>query len=276
MQSRLARKLLADLESPIETLLRLAWQESHYVACLKVCLDLGIFDILDENLTFVSVDKLTQHAHGDPALLVRILCHIAAMGGLREDENGNYASTSLSIVLQRMEMSAAIDFSITTGWPLFCHMPAFQAKIGYKDPVALSDCCWFNAKNIKLPHFESLNENPKDLEMFANHMAGSAEGRSNWLNLYPIDKILSGADADGALVVDIGGSRSHDVEQFRVRAPQEPGRLIIQDLPLVIEEAKRTAHKSVRLMAHDFTQPQPIRCKYICIRFRDQGTELQS
>lgn len=43
-----ARSLCHRLERPMDSMLRIAWIEPAYVACLKIALDIGVFRALNE------------------------------------------------------------------------------------------------------------------------------------------------------------------------------------------------------------------------------------
>lgn len=55
------------------------------------------------------------------------------------------------------------------------------------------------------------------------------------------EKIFKGAkdgknDGNDVLIVDVGGNKGHDLEEFRAKWANAPGRLILQDQPHVFEE----------------------------------------
>src|ERR1700753_2804263 len=65
------RTLQRQLETPMETIRRLAWQDPAYNAALKICKDANLFDILgDHSPNLVSVTELarTIGPEADPAL----------------------------------------------------------------------------------------------------------------------------------------------------------------------------------------------------------------
>lgn len=99
---------------------------------------------------------------------------------------------------------------------------------------------------------------------FNNHMSAYHQGRPSWMDVgfYPVPTLIEGADhgEDDVLLVDVGGSVGHDLSEFRRKWPDAPGKLVLQDLPAVIEQAKTTdLHPSIVPMAHDFFQEQPIK-----------------
>ncbi|KAF5681383.1 O-methyltransferase B [Fusarium denticulatum] len=63
---------------------------------------------------------------------------------------------------------------------------------------------------------------------------------------------------DSALLVDIGGSFGHDIGEFCRKFPDALGRLILQDLPVVIDQITSLDNKIER-MKYDFYTEQPIK-----------------
>ena len=77
---------------------------------------------------------------------------------------------------------------------------------------------------------------------------------------FPVkERLFQGLDlgVSDFLLVDGGGGRGHDLEKFRKTFVNVPGRLILQDLPGVIENIE-DLDTSIGRVAHDFTAPQPV------------------
>ncbi|KAJ0298226.1 hypothetical protein COL516b_010149 [Colletotrichum fioriniae] len=94
-------------------------------------------------------------------------------------------------------------------------------------------------------------------------VGGYRQGRVPWMHpsLYPVEKTLfSGADTspDAPLLVDVAGGLGHDIDEFKKMYPNHPGKLILQDLPVVINDVKGI-DTSIELMGHDFLTEQPIK-----------------
>lgn len=98
-------------------------------------------------------------------------------------------------------------------------------------------------------------------------MAGYLLGRPSWSDegFYPVKKrLLEGFDLgnnDAVLLVDIGGGIGHYTEQFRSKFPDAPGRLILQDLPVVLEQVQGL-NPRIERMEHDFFTEQPVKGKF--------------
>lgn len=111
--------------------------------------------------------------------------------------------------------------------------------------------------------FEYLGENPQRGVRFNNHMEGYTAGRAVWYGrgCVPVNEILGATVASEkgeVLLVDIGGGTGRDIVGFHKQFPDIPGRLVLQDLPAVIADAKNLP-QAVEPMAHDFFSPQPIK-----------------
>ena len=63
-----ARSLCHRLERPMDTMLRIAWIEPSYAACLKIALDIGLFRALHDGGRH-SVESLADSTKSDPGLL---------------------------------------------------------------------------------------------------------------------------------------------------------------------------------------------------------------
>ncbi|KAK6209763.1 hypothetical protein QIS74_11347 [Colletotrichum tabaci] len=79
--------------------------------------------------------------------------------------------------------------------------------------------------------------------------------------MYPVkERLINGFDhsGDGLLLVDIGGSFGHDIDEFRRKQPAAPGRLVAQDLPSFINQIEKLDDRIERI-GHDFFNEQPIK-----------------
>ena len=99
---------------------------------------------------------------------------------------------------------------------------------------------------------------------FNAFMTGQRADRKQWFDFFDIDDILlNGAHngPDATLLVDIGGGEGHDIAEFYRRRPDAPGRLVLQDLPPVIDSIQDLTSK-VERQKYDFFTPQPIKGAY--------------
>ncbi len=71
------------------------------------------------------------------------------------------------------------------------------------------------------------------------------------------EKLIVESDSD-IVLVDIGGGIGHDLSAFHDKYPALKGKLVLQDLPVVIESVKDIPTK-IEALAQDFFQPQQIK-----------------
>lgn len=145
--------------------------------------------------------------------------------------------------------------------PPFIRLPEYLAKTDYRNPQSAVDGPFQYGHKSDLHFFDWLKANPKVLETFNNHMIGYRSGRQKWDDFYPVNDFLGKgmkADKDAVLLVDVGGGLGHDIDEFHHKHSNLPGRLILQDQPIVINDVKNIS-ESIELMTHDFFTEQPVK-----------------
>jgi hypothetical protein len=148
----------------------------------------------------------------------------------------------------------------------------FFAQHGYTIPTDALDTpvqYTFNAKGKM--HMFGLLEKAGQVQGLASMMNAWTIDRPHWsddeLGFYPVqDRLIRGATGgdDTVFLVDVGGSKGHDLEKFLARHSFDtfPGRLVLQDQAEVINSIPEDslAH-GVEAIVHDFFTPQPIHGK---------------
>lgn len=142
-------------------------------------------------------------------------------------------------------------------------LPEFLRKNGYKNGSDPKNCAFQIGYRTPLSFFEHLGAIPEIGGQFNSHMGAYRQGRPSWMDkgFFPVqENLINGAQTrdDSVFLVDVGGSWGHDVDEFRRKWPQAPGRAIVQDQPHVIEDAA-PQDKSIELTVHDFFTEQPVK-----------------
>ena len=143
-------------------------------------------------------------------------------------------------------------------------LPAFLNKTNYRNPTDGNNSAFQLGFQTDLNFFSFLGANPHWVPLFNNHMSAYNQGHPSWMDVgfYPVSTLIEGAKHgdDDVLIVDIGGNRGHDLLEFKCKWPDAPGKLVLQDLPPMIEQAKTMdLPSSIEPMAHDFFTEQPIK-----------------
>ncbi|RFU78912.1 sterigmatocystin 8-o-methyltransferase precursor [Trichoderma arundinaceum] len=80
----------------------------------------------------------------------------------------------------------------------------------------------------------------------------------NWFTFFPVEKKFGDTKPSDVLLVDVGGSQGGDLRAFQTTFPAIPGRLILQDLPIVVQDAKDIPD-GIEVQGYDFFKEQPVK-----------------
>ncbi|RYP84206.1 hypothetical protein DL769_001229 [Monosporascus sp. CRB-8-3] len=243
-----ARSLVRALETPRETMIKHCWAQPAAMTALTLGVDVGLFHAM-------AADDGSSKTTADLAQRVGVETPV-----IRQDE---YKPTGFTTALCIPSISAG--YPVLSGGLLSANnkFHEFMRKTNYKMPSSMTDGPLQYAYNTKLNMFEHLQANPPYGQLFNDHMAGYRQGRASWMDegVFPVkERLIDGFEGnDGAaFLVDIGGSIGHDIQEFLHKYPSPPGRLILQDLPVVIGQIKSLDEKIER-MGYDFTTEQPVK-----------------
>ncbi|EXF74538.1 hypothetical protein CFIO01_11789 [Colletotrichum fioriniae PJ7] len=222
-----ARSIVQALEAPRETMIKHCWAQTGAIAGINFGVDTGLWRLMAKNGDRPQTVKELAEALGvDPALL-----------------NGYIAMTSC-----------------TGAGPLRFH--EYSRKRGFKNPTDAKDTPMMYAYNTDKDMFAWQQDLGYGTH-FNHHMSGYRQGRNPWMapGFFPVkERLIEGAstDADAPFLVDIGGSIGHDLAEFHSYFPEAPGKLILQDLPVVISQIQELT-PAITSMGHDFLTEQPVK-----------------
>jgi hypothetical protein len=199
----------------------------------------------------------------DITLLQRLMRHLVAMH-MVSYADGKFHATALSNGLAEENYQHSIAFCYDAARPSFNGLPEYFKQTGYKHPTSLTDGPFQAAHKTTLPFFDWLVATPPHLAHFGSFMSAYRAGKANWYDagFYPVPaRLIEGFDpsAGDVLLVDVGGSRGHDLEEFAAQHPSRPGRLVLQDLEPVVAAVEDKDKKPFEAQAHDFFTPQPVK-----------------
>ncbi|KAK2037189.1 S-adenosyl-L-methionine-dependent methyltransferase [Colletotrichum somersetense] len=258
-----ARTMVQALETPRETMVKHCWAQTGALAALNFGVDSGLWKLMAKHGDKPQkVGELAADLGVDPVLLGRLMRHLAAMGYIKETGLDEYRPTnfSKSMSLPMIGDGYIAMTSCTGAAPLRFH--EYSRKRGYKNPTDAKDTALMYAYNTDMDMFawqQSLGYGTH----FNHHMSGYRQGRVPWSapTFFPVqDRLIAGADQnpEAPFLVDIGGSIGHDIMEFHRFHPNAPGKLILQDLPVVINQIKEL-DPAVTPMSHDFLTEQPVK-----------------
>lgn len=147
--------------------------------------------------------------------------------------------------------------------PAYAKFPEYLAKTGWRNPTDKDKTAWMYGTGHDQHYFTWILSpgNERHAEAFHNHMKFKTLAKK-WFETVPVKEIFADFkkdDPDAVLMVDVGGNSGHDTLDFHRAWPDQPGRLIVEDLPAVIQTIDREALKPVEAVEHDFFTPQPVK-----------------
>ena len=161
-------------------------------------------------------------------------------------------------------------------------MPEYFQHHGYRSPADPTHGPFQFTFDTPLNFWDYIAQRPTDSQTFNTFMEVSRMGRSSWVEWFDIQQhVIKGFAERGdvesladkphgsdVLLVDVGGGHGHDLRDFRANFPDAGGRLVLQDLPAAIKEARgNNENGGIELMEHDFFTPQPIKGAFAPISF---------
>lgn len=111
--------------------------------------------------------------------------------------------------------------------------------------------------------FEFFDKNKDQRAYLDDYMAVRRQGLVVWHQTFPMAAQLGpGArkDPDAVLLVDVGGGWGHDLQSFHKVHHDTPGRLILQDLGIIINRVdEERCPEDIETMEYNFFTPQPVK-----------------
>ncbi|OKP14019.1 Demethylsterigmatocystin 6-O-methyltransferase [Penicillium subrubescens] len=233
------------------------------IAGLNFGVDSGLWKLMAQNGDKPQkVGELAAELGIDHVLLSRLMRHLSAMGYLVEIGVDEYRLTNFTKAMSIPVIGNGYlaMLSCTSAGPMRFH--EYSRKRGWVNPTDAKDTAMMYAYGTTMDTFawqQSLGYGTH----FNDHMRGYAFGSLPWMddNFYPVkERLIDDAetDPDAPFLVDIGGNVGHDLELFHRFYPIVPGKLILQDLPVVIGQIQNL-DPSVLRMEYDFHTKQPVK-----------------
>lgn len=144
--------------------------------------------------------------------------------------------------------------------PLYSKAPEYFRERGFQTPVESNKGLFQYVNNTEESMWSLLIKNPEHINDFHVHMAGRRAHWPNWIDWFPVPEcIIDGYEDEegGILLVDVAGGRGHDLKKFQAKFPHAPGRLIVEDLPQVLEGISLSP--GIECQPMDLFEPQPVK-----------------
>jgi demethylsterigmatocystin 6-O-methyltransferase len=100
-------------------------------------------------------------------------------------------------------------------------------------------------------------QHPEHMKSLGHLMA--MQRGDHWVDSFPVEKEVGSfsAEQERPILVDVGGGYGQQAITFKNKFPNLPGRIIVQDIPATLDQAKPI--DGIEFKVHDFFQPQTIK-----------------
>jgi hypothetical protein len=216
---------------------------------------MGLFGVLHERDGPCSVEDISKTTGKDENLIKKLVRTLSAAGFLNQSGTDAYSGTPLSEAMLSQEAIQTLDFLFESGYPYFALIPEYVEEADFVAPTDMG--AWQHFRKTKATVYEWFGTHPEEMANFVGLMKVWSATQEPWLDLYPVDSLVEGADEEGILLVDVAGGGGRDIEAFLQKYPDSAGRLVLQDRPEEVEAAN--VSKGIERMPHDFFTPQPVK-----------------
>ncbi|KAG5926349.1 hypothetical protein E4U53_003104 [Claviceps sorghi] len=255
---------LRRVQSPWDIVWEHNWVNLATNASVKTLIDAGVFSKWAQQGHAPQTSAQLAELVGVPvAVIRRMLRQIAGQHLVTETAEDTFAPTAWARALAEDEAMPSIygNFYSELMVPMFVSLPSFLRHKGYRNPTDVTDSNWQFRSGTGHGFFDDVNARPDVARHF--HDAMQCHSRYNltpWPDVYPTETIVEAGRAkpERALVVDVGGSRGHDLEKFLARHPGvADGSLVLQDLPEVVAHLRLPG--AIQAQGYDFFTEQPVK-----------------
>ncbi|KAK4907421.1 hypothetical protein LTR49_023567 [Elasticomyces elasticus] len=256
----LAKELWLELEESGDLVDRIIYGTQEN-AILRLGLDLGIYKLLAENKRALDSRTIAMQTGANLVLVERVMRNLAGLGHVEERGENAFAANKFTRAFNSDKGITGLKFSYDFAAPAWNQIPGFLKARGYRNPTDPMDTPLQRAFQPK-EHFFPLMVQQNVLADFQGLMSSYRTDRAEFLDVFPAEQhLIEGFQVSETghevLMVDIGGGRGHELLRVAEKFPATKGRLILQDLPDVIEQALQSDR--IELMAYDFFTPQPVK-----------------
>lgn len=140
-------------------------------------------------------------------------------------------------------------------------LPEYIRQNGLMSPSAASAGPFQFAFGTTLHHFDWLRDNPRQSYAFNSMMTAQRRERGqDWFEYFPVEERFAEATTYQQampIFVDIGGGFGADLAAFELRYPGIKSKLILEELPDVVESIIDLP-VGIETLPYDFFTPQPV------------------
>ncbi|KAJ6035868.1 O-methyltransferase [Penicillium herquei] len=259
---RVSKALTVQLEQPENIAVDMAFAPMVATSA-RIAVDLNLFKHIVQAKEPITASSLATLSGAEELLIVRILRLLSAVHFVREVTSQTWTATRITTVMATEEIAAGHRMVSRLIVPAMQAAPAYFQERGYTCPFDPTDGLMQYAFSTKQTTFERIAADPALARDFNTFMGNTMGARKYWVDWYPVqERILDGFETavennSKTLLVDVGAGKGHDLLAFLERFPKAGGRLVLQDLSVVIDDLK-DLNPAIEKVPYDFFTEQPL------------------
>lgn len=252
------------IEEPYDIITR--WLEAMAAtSALFLLIQTGSLQRLPADGSSISAIELAKAANVDLSAITRAFRVILVNGIATETAPDEYAHNLLSRVLQPEALGAFFLICMDTQ-KAWIELPEYFKK---HQPEELYDMkkspFAFAFGKEGLTYYEVLNEDVAKRNIWKNTLQ-QMEANMPILGMFPFATLKDQVEKEleRPFIVDVGGGKGQAMLAIESECPKFfGGKVILQDLPIVIDSLKSEDLPGIEPTAHDIFTPQPVKSKSI-------------
>ncbi|PVH79658.1 o-methyltransferas-like protein [Cadophora sp. DSE1049] len=255
-----AQKLLSTIRGPYDSIFAHLENVSH-TGAIRALSEMGVFRALPRDGTSMKASELAEKLKVDELLLVRLMRAATVIGPFKETGPQDYAHTPYSLVYTIPALEAGLSLMTDEYLTSKLHFAMFFKKNGWQNPTSPTNNPYtFTHRTNGKTMWEFMAQFPDRTEAFNAAMQAQTAGLGWIVGIFPFEAELSKVPTDDetVLVIDIGGGRGQATVEIRTLTKEIKGRVILQDLPDVVNEISEPL-PGIELMKYNFFEPQPVK-----------------
>lgn len=230
---------------------------------VRTLISMNVFKHIPKQGSISSL-ALAQKVSAEESLLVRLLRMAVSAGIIEQLRDKTFAHTKFSEAYAA-EIGTGVAFQVfyDESFQPLTRLHQYLKEKDFAEPTQLeySPALWATG-NEGQAYWDIMQADPERLAAFQKGMQASQKYLPS-TGPYDFGALAQEA-SDRPALVDVGGGHGQTINEILKTHPTfPPNRVILQDLPKVVEAAKTSKFlpAGVQVMDYDYNKPQPVRGK---------------
>ena len=257
-------RLRAEIEQPFDAVNRLL-EELALTGALNLVIGIGALDKIPADGSSITAAALADAVGVEVSAITRSMRVLVNKSFAVETAPDEYAHNALSQVCRPNALGALflLSMDLHKGWTsLPAYFKAHKAEDVYdlkKSPFA------FAVGKEGLTYYEVLNEDVEQRNIW-NKALQMSEKNMPVTGMFPFASMKEAVEREPerAFIVDIAGGNGQSLLAIQEECPAGfGGKMILQDLPIVINSLKPEEIPNIEPTVYDIFTPQPVKSAFI-------------